>query len=212
MTSVQIIERTGILRYFAVWSQLSRLKRITDKGAALLRTDETDEELMALYQEGSAEAFKELYSRHSGKIFGYLKSRTDSLQEATDLFQEVFVKIHKSKHLYNRSLPLLPWIFSVSHSVLIDEKRRSLRVKEIFDYDLEQVPAVEPLEIRLTEVTPYIGKLPDHQGVAIQMRYVDERTFEEIADRLKTSPLNVRKIVSRGLRNLKRLVNEGEKP
>ena len=66
----------------------------------MLQSNVTDEELMASYQEGSEEAFKELYSRHSGKVLGYLRSRTSSEQDAVDLFQEVFVKIHKSKHLY----------------------------------------------------------------------------------------------------------------
>lgn len=176
----------------------------------MLRGTESDEELMAHYQEGSEEAFKVLYSRHSGKIFGYLKSRVTSLQEATDLFQEVFIKIHKSKHLYNRSLPLLPWIFSVTHSVLVDGKRNYERKKEVYDYDFEQTPAKQREQSQLASVTPLIGRLPENQSVAIQMRYLDEKTFEEIADRLNTSPLNVRKLVSRGVQNLKRLVGGGD--
>lgn len=178
----------------------------------MLRTDQTDEELMALYQEGSEEAFKVLYSRHSAKIFGYLKSRTKSAQEATDLFQEVFVKIHRSKHLYNRSLPVLPWIFSVTHSVLVDGRRSAERKKEVFDYDFDQLPQPELSESKLASVTPMMDRLPENQGVALQMRYLDEKTFEEIAETLKTSPMNVRQIISRGVKNLKRFVNEGEKP
>lgn len=178
----------------------------------MLRSDQSDEELMALYQEGSEEAFKALYFRHSGKVFGYLKSRSSSEQEATDFFQEVFVKIHRSKHLYNRSLPVLPWIFSVTHSVLIDGKRKVERKKEVFNFDFEQLAASEGEgEGRLASVTPLLKELPDNQQVALQMRYLDEKTFEEIAERLKTSPLNVRQIVSRGVKRLKGLVKEGDK-
>lgn len=175
----------------------------------MLQGTETDEEIMAWYQEGSEEAFRVLYSRHSGKVFGYLRSRTASAQDAIDLFQEVFMKIHKSKHLYNRSFPLLPWIFSVTHSVLIDGKRRNERKNEIFDYDFEQIPVVEKEALQLASVTPLLDRLPENQSLAIQMRYLDESTFEEIADSLKTSRLNVRKLVSRGIQNLKRLVGEG---
>ncbi len=178
----------------------------------MLKVNQNDEELMALYQEGSEEAFKVLYSRHSGKIFGYLRSRTKTVEEATDLFQEVFVKIHRSKHLYNRTLPILPWIFSVTHSVLVDGKRSQKRKNEVFDYNFDQIPKSEMGENKIVSVKPIIDQLPENQSVALQMRYLDEKTFEEIANTLKTSPLNVRQIISRGVKNLKRLVNEGENP
>lgn len=176
----------------------------------MLRSNETDEELMAAYQDGSEEAFKALYTRHSGKVFGYLKLRVHSEQEATDLFQEVFVKIHKSKHLYNKSLPVLPWIFSVTHSVLVDGVRKLERKKEVFGVDLDDFAA--PQEEALASVTPLLKGLPSNQQVALQMRYVEEKTFEEIAERLKTSPMNVRQIISRSVKHLKGFVKEGDKP
>ncbi|HVK60441.1 MAG TPA: RNA polymerase sigma factor [Bdellovibrionales bacterium] len=178
----------------------------------MLTQNQTDEELMALYQDGSEEAFKALYSRHSGKILGYLESRVRSHEKAMDLFQEVFVKIHRSKHLYNRLLPVLPWIFSVTHSVLVDGKRRTDRKKEVFNFDFDQLSAAEITESKLASVAPMLAQLPANQSAALELRYLDEKTFEEIADTLKTSPLNVRQIISRGVKNLKRLVSEGEKP
>jgi RNA polymerase sigma-70 factor (ECF subfamily) len=181
------------------------------KRSSMLRDNQTDEELMALYQEGSEDAFKVLYSRHSGKIFGYLKSRTSSAQEATDLFQEVFVKIHKSKHLYNKSLPVLPWIFSVTHSVLVDGIRKIERKRETFGMNLDEFSA-PPDEESVASVTPLLKELPGNQQVALHMRYVEEKTFEEIAERLKTSPMNVRQIVSRGVKHLKSFVKEGDRP
>jgi RNA polymerase sigma-70 factor (ECF subfamily) len=178
----------------------------------MLRSEQSDEELMALYQEGSEEAFKALYSRHSGKILGYLISRTQSEQEATDLFQEVFVKIHKSKHLYNKSLPVLPWIFSVTHSVLVDGRRKAIRRSETFGFDFDELAAYEKEDSGVAAVIPLIQDLPTQQRIALQMRYVEEKTFEEIAERLKTSPVNVRQIVSRSVKHLKGLVKEGDKP
>ena len=145
----------------------------------MLRSDQTDEELMAMYQEGSEDAFTTLYSRHSGKVFGYLRARSSSEQEATDLFQEVFIKIHRSKHLYNRSLPVLPWIFSVTHSVLIDGKRKVDRKKETYDFDFDRIAASEPAENNaVTSIAPLIKSLPENQQLALQMRYLDEKTFE----------------------------------
>ena len=80
----------------------------------------TDEQLMYLYQNGKVAAFNELFDRHSSKVYEFLLKRIRNLQTAADLSQEVFVKLHKSKHLCNPSLPVLPWIFSVTYSVLLD--------------------------------------------------------------------------------------------
>lgn len=173
----------------------------------MLPQDATDEELMVEYQNGSEEAFRILYDRHSGKIFGYLKSRTRSEQLASDMIQEVFIKIHKSKHLYNHLFPTLPWLFSITNSVMIDGLRRESRKKEIFNQDPDQYafPAESDSESR-SALMPLLQELPEHQQVALQMRYIDEKTFEEISERLNTSPTNVRQLISRGVKQLKKIV------
>ena len=167
----------------------------------------TDEQLMQLYQNGDSNAFNELFKRHSGKVYGFLLKRTHKAEIASDLSQEVFVKLHKSKHLYNSSLPVLPWIFSVTNSVLLDfVKKRSEAVTT--DGAIEQLAdslaTVEPTPL---EIDPYLNRLPDQQREAIRMRYIDEKSFEAISAALETSPDNVRKIVSRGIKNLKSFFN-----
>lgn len=178
----------------------------------MLRSEHSDEDLMAQYQEGSEEAFEALYSRHSGKILGYLRSRTRSEQEATDLFQEVFVKIHRSKHLYNTSLPVLPWIFSITHSILVDGQRKVTRRRETFGVDFDEMATHRNDDPHVADIIPLLHELPTQRQTALQMRYIEEKTFEEIAQRLKTSPVNIRQVISRSIKHLKNLVKEGEKP
>jgi RNA polymerase sigma factor (sigma-70 family) len=174
------------------------------------KAERSDEELMMSYCKGSEEAFEILYKRHSGKVFGFLRSRVKSEQLAADLFQEVFVKMHKSKHLYDTSRPLLPWLFSITHSVMIDGLRQIERKKENYDLDVEiiaQETTVDANDIRtLSSLT---DALPLNQRAALQMRYVDEKTFQEIANVLQTSPMNVRQIISRAVKQLKKSGKEG---
>lgn len=173
---------------------------------------ETDEELMLLYQNGSEEAFRTLYSRHSSKIFGFIKSRMKNQQEAQELFQEVFVKIHRSKHLYNSSFPLLPWIFTVTKNLIID-RARVVKVNSVVAYDLDTIAVPESTVADMPNLLPALNELSLIQRKAIELRYLNDQTFEEISKVLKTSPLNVRKIVSRGVKQLRSLMQErGEKP
>lgn len=174
----------------------------------------TDEQLMEMYQNGSEKAFSILYDRHSSKIFGFLKKRVQKEEKVTDIYQEVFVKIHKSKHLYNKSFPLLPWIFTITRTVMLDELKKDKNINLAIDIDLDSLPS-SPTDFSLVndnktlgEAAASVQRLPEAQKLAIQMRYVDDKTFEEIALSLQTTPVNVRQLISRGVKRLKELLGE----
>ena len=176
------------------------------------KDNQTDEQLMKLYQNGDEEAFKILYGRHSSKIYGFLKKRLNDNEKVAEVYQEVFIKIHKSKHLYNDSLPALAWIFTISRTVMIDEFRKNTKIQTVDNYDLEKIP--EELEKTVPQfelASDALEHLPQQQKAAIEMRYINEQTFEQIAERLKVSPTNARQLISRGIKRLKELVSEGGK-
>jgi RNA polymerase sigma-70 factor (ECF subfamily) len=170
----------------------------------------SDEELMVMYQSGAEDAFEILYRRHSDKVYGFLRGRIWNDERAAELFQETFLKIHRSKQLYNKSLPAMPWIFSITKSVLNDGLRKQKKFDR--DKDFSSDAHFEVSEDRkFSEVTDLLAHLSEDQRVAVQLRYVDEKTFEEIALALRTSPGNVRKIVSRAVTKLKAVVKKGDK-
>ena len=156
----------------------------------MLLTELSDEGLMSRYQLGSEEAFAVLYDRHSARVFSFVRRRFRKPERAAEVFQEVFVKMHKSKHLYNKTLPCLPWLFSVSRSVVLDNLRADeRRGQEVSKESLDEFPIEMATESKLSSLEPQLAELPNAQRVALQMRYVDESTFEEIASVLKTSDL-----------------------
>lgn len=170
----------------------------------------TDEELMILYRNGNEAAFKALYSRHSSKVYSFLKKRIKSEEKIFDMFQEVFVKIHKSKHLYDKTFQVLPWIFTITKTVMIDEIRKDKKHSLNEEINDELVSSIETYENKEKNVSTLLEYLPENQKSVMQMRYIEEKTFEEIALRLKTSPANIRKIVSRGIKRLKELTSAGD--
>ncbi len=175
-------------------------------------TELTDKQLMQLYQSGEEGAFKALYDRHSSKVFGFLKSRIRNEQKMSEIYQEVFTKIHKSKNLYNDTLPLLPWIFTITRTVMIDELRKEKNVTYISEENFDKIPAIESLESEnFSEAAEKLALLPKTQKIAIEMRYLNDQTFEQIAESLKVSPTNARQIISRGIKRLRELIVEGGK-
>ena len=172
----------------------------------------SDEELMESYKMGESVAFEILFERHAGKVQSYLGKKLFFQTNAQDLVQEVFFKLHRSRHQYNGTLPFSPWLFSITRSVWLDHVKKRKLEDVVEQKKLEVLAApVEMFEGPKGEVGKEIlDRLPGGQKEAVGMRVFDEATFEEIALRLSTSPENARQLVSRGLKRLKEIWGTGK--
>jgi RNA polymerase sigma-70 factor (ECF subfamily) len=160
-----------------------------------------DSNLMLKYQDGDHMAFEVLYLRHKDKVYSYIKSRLHKSDDVEDLFQKVFVKFHKSRHLYNSKYDVLPWIYTITKSEFLDfiKKKNVLtsQFNEVIHTNTEDVKE-NSFDIQNEE------SLSHKEKNAIKMRYVDDNDFLEISKILEISESNARKIISRGLKKLKK--------
>jgi RNA polymerase sigma-70 factor (ECF subfamily) len=81
--------------------------------------------------EGDKTAYGLLLEKVAGMVSGYLMNclgyQSRQPQKVEDLTQDVLVSIHKKKHLYDPSRPILPWIFAIARYRLIDAARADAR-------------------------------------------------------------------------------------
>lgn len=172
----------------------------------------TDEELMSAYQANDSLAFNELYDRSADKIHGYLRQRLQDQALAEDIFQGTYFKFHQTRSRYRPPLPVLPWLFTICQSVMIDtlraRKRHLNRIEDIEPDTLamannaNNIPA-ESKPVFLLDGVAGIKKLSTDQKQALELRFGEDLSFEEIALRLETSPTNVRQMISRAVKRLK---------
>lgn len=169
--------------------------------------DLSDEELMRLYQDANEEAFNTLYRRHSDRVYGFLRSRLSSPQAANDVFQASFLKLHRSRDQYDPSFPFAPWLFTVVRTSLLDWHKKQAIAGPVMaaDENMARPAQDEPLPaVDLSSLSPT-------QRSVVELRYVDELSFEEIAKRLEVSPTNARQILSRSLKSLRAVFGKGGK-
>lgn len=161
--------------------------------------DKSDEDLMKLYQSGDDKAFEALYLRHSGRVLAFLQSKSDP-QNARELLQETFLKLHRARQKYSPQYPFLPWLFTIARNVFFDFSRLS----ETKVYKKSEAQDVEVLDGDITpEFSVALKGLSGPQKKAIELRYLSDWSFEKIAADMNTSPLNVRQIISRGIKKLR---------
>lgn len=170
-------------------------------------TSLSDERLMEMFQSGSYPAYEVLFQRHSSRVVTYLAKKT-SLSQAQDLTQEVFLKLLKTKNQYNSKYPFLPWLFTITRNLLLDEYKKAeskISSRSVNDEVLNQMPAHQESsqENPTYDLTEALKQLPPNQQEAIKLRYLQDWSFEEISTKLSTTEANVRQLISRGLKKLK---------
>ena len=90
-----------------------------------------DEVLMERYVGGDSDAFEELFRRYEPRAFSYFLGRTRSPDRAQDLYQELFLRIHRARDTYDSRRSFSPWFFQIAHRLLIDDQRRAYRSQEV---------------------------------------------------------------------------------
>lgn len=158
---------------------------------------------MTAYQNGNVLAFKKLYERHSGRVFDYLQKKI-AAEPARELVQEVFFKLHRSRHRYSAQYPFLPWLFTIVRNVFVDFVRlNETKVsKNSFETEISTLEAAPDLSWS-EEAAHALGALPNSQRRAMELRYLGGWSFEQIAREMSTTPMNVRQMISRSLRRIR---------
>ena len=178
-------------------------------------SNQTDEKLVQQYLKYKDEkSLEELVRRYLPLIFGFVKRYTGNEDMASDVAQEVFVKIWKNLKSFDQTKSFKTWIFTIAKRTAIDELRKKnalpLSVLEengltIIDESPSIVDQVAFIQ-QSKELATALAKLPASYNSVINL-YTDEGlNFREISAKLN-EPLNtVKSRYRRGLALLKKLL------
>ena len=82
------------------------------------------------HRDGDPEAFAALVAEYRRPVYSYLVRCGVATGDRDDLFQAVFLRIHRAANLYRAELPPHPWIFTI----VANEVRSYLRRRRIRDF------------------------------------------------------------------------------
>ncbi len=168
-----------------------------------------NEALFELYRKGDLAAFDHFYERMSPKIWGFIKKKIESTAHAEDIYQEVWSKVHRSKEQYDSKFPLNPWVFTIARSVLFDQLRHVQRNREALldEENMDQKISEASLKAEASELTfdweSKLASLTPEQREIIQLRYLKDWSFAEIAKSLGLNEDNVRQKISRIVKRIR---------
>ena len=168
--------------------------------------DQSDGQLMGLYAHGNQSAFEELFRRFEGRAYAYFLSRVRSDALARDLYQELFLRLHRFRHTYDESRPFEPWFFHIAHRVLVDDWRRRDRRAEVgLEEERLESPGADPERSVAAwhESRRQLERLSPEEARILVDAKVRGLEYSEIAAALSKSVAAVKQTASRSLRRLR---------
>ena len=181
----------------------------------------TDKSLIEAHRHGDPAAFGELVRRYGDSVLGYLTRMSGNREQAEDLFQETFKRVHEKAHTF-RGPQFKGWLFKIATRAALDGFRRGKRSKAVslnqqFDCDnpnREQLGAValvdnscnpseQALKAEQTEqVRQTIELLPERQRATLVLAYYQQLSYTDVAEVLGCSVGTVKTQMFRALKTL----------
>ena len=168
--------------------------------------------LIARCQEGDEQAFRELVDRYKDLVFGVIARSSVDRSRIEDLAQEVFLRIHRGLPYFRGEAKLTTWIFRIVLNLLSHEgeKRRGQREVSFDDQLPSHVPrapdrVVDDLELR-DRLEKAMAKLPPHYRLLVAGHYLDEVTYEDLAEALDIPIGTVKTHLHRAKKQLRQLL------
>ena len=162
------------------------------------------------------QAFSMIVRRYEPPLSRYIRRLLGtSGQSVDDVLQDVFIKVYVNLNDYDRSRPFSPWIYRIARNEAMSflRKRRTepylLSGEEgmlMLERVLDEPTVLEVLE--RSRIGTWIRKLiagldPSYRDVFV-LRYLEEKSYEEISEILEIPMGTVATYINRGKRRLKR--------
>jgi RNA polymerase sigma-70 factor (ECF subfamily) len=173
---------------------------------------------------GDQVAWDQIVRMHWRKVFNLAYKFVGRHDEAEDLTQDIFLKIFKALHTFDRRANFQTWLISISRNLCIDHyrsvrKERETMAREVDSADLmpvsrERGPHAELEQLDLRQlIRQALAELPPALKEAVVLRDLQEFSYQEIADKLGLPEGTVKSRINRGrlelARQLRRLQSRG---
>jgi RNA polymerase sigma-70 factor (ECF subfamily) len=150
----------------------------------------SDAQLVELAAEGDQQAFEYLFTRYREALMRLFEQRIGDKDSAADLLQETFIKVYLHLADYSRSYTFGQWIYTIARNTLVDHLRRradDVPIDERFRAPQATAPSPEESVIISQSNTHFYNAIeelsPEYRQI-IEMRFLEEYSYEEIAEKL----------------------------
>ncbi len=173
-------------------------------------------EALTAHAPGSAQDIEGLVDAHQNGLIRYAYRLVRSRELAQDMVQDAFVRYLREPLDYGEPRQRAAWLYKVTHNLCIDLVKRESRRGEIYDrLELPAVVRFPVVEILATERWEHLERLlqclSENQRAAVLLFFQEGLSYKEISAVTGQSMSNVGMLLHRGLKRLRRAIEEEDK-
>jgi RNA polymerase sigma-70 factor (ECF subfamily) len=188
----------------------------TAKGANTVSKTKENEIILQL-QRGSLDALGELYDRHRAMVYRTALVITGDQEAASDLLQDVFLRLYRFADRIDPTRPIEPWIYRMTANLSytwVKRNRRFLRPLEDLAEWLAGSSKNQPYEAvekrdDWDHVQQAVSGLPLPQRVVVVLYYLNDLSLQEISEILDVPVGTVKSRLHYGRKALKKNLGIG---
>lgn len=173
----------------------------------------SDVDLLANVVAGDAAAVRTLLDHAGDVLYGFIYARVGGdAAAAEDIVQETFLEAVRSAHTFRGDAALRTWLCAIARRRLARyyEAERRQELSQSGLRLVEDDPADESADIeRRDEIVRALGTLPPLHRQVLVLKYLDDRSVEDIAAEVGRSRVQVQSLLQRARTGLRRALEAG---
>ena len=163
-----------------------------------LRTAD-DSAVVTAFLGGEERAFSELVERYQTRLLNFIYRTIGDRDRAEDLVQEVFIRVYRHLHRFDRSKKFSTWAYTIASNLAKNELRNRSRNPLVLFQTMQGAGDDEdrPLQFEDNTARPddmyrkrhlrelvedTVAKLPEHHRQVFVLRELEGKSYEEIAE------------------------------
>lgn len=174
---------------------------------------EEDKILIEKSKKGNTDAFKELILKYQARLFNLALYHTKNQQDASDLFQEAWLKAFSHIEKFDFHYQFYSWICRILINTYIDKytskssQSREVPIPEYFDGIMEPDPfeEVEKNQNR-KKLMSAVARLPEEFRITLVLIDIQQLSYEEVSNITKISIGTVRSRLSRAREKVRQIL------
>lgn len=181
----------------------------------------TEQELIQGLRSGDESAFKFLVEQYKDRIYHTAFGVVQNAEDAEDVAQEVFIQVYRSIHNFKGEARLSTWLYRIATTRSLDllrsrkSKKRFGLLQRLFGEGNEpvyEIPDFNHPGVALdrkenaAKLFKAINQLPDNQRIAFTLHKLEDLSYQEVSEIMKTTLPAIESLMHRAKQNLRKIL------
>ena len=158
-----------------------------------------DSTVVSAFLGGEERAFQELVERYQTRLLNFIYRTIGDRDRAEDLVQEVFIRVYRHLHRFDRSKKFSTWVYTIASNLAKNELRNRSRSPLVLFQTIQGTSEEEDRPVQFEDTTSRpddmyrkrhlrelveqtVSQLPEHHRQVFVLRELEGKSYEEIAE------------------------------